>query len=93
MLVAFVVTPMVLLYGVVRLSRWQMGRRDPIDSLICTPRWCTDGDGFMNTYDRQKVNRAGEHRWQETLRAQRRLRKPATVARPDSRRFLRVVGQ
>lgn len=74
--------PFVVLYGFGRLARWCAGRRDPIDALITAPKWCKDGEGWMSTVDHQKVNRAGEHRWQETLRAQRRARKPETPAVP-----------
>ena len=66
------VAPMVLVYAAVRLSRWHSGRRDPIDGLIAknvaTPR-----DG-MERWDQQKTEKAGELRWQEMLRAQRRTR-------------------
>ena len=67
--------PFLLLYGLRRLSRWHIGRHDPIDTLIGTPRWCKDKAGYMNTADPQKVNRAGEKRWQDVLRAQRKARK------------------
>ena len=92
-LVAFVVTPMALLYGLARLSRWYAGRCDPIDSLIVTPHWCSDSDGLMDTFDQLKGDRFGKRVWRETLKAQHRSRKPAKAARPDSRRFLKVVGQ
>lgn len=71
--------PFAVLYGLSRLSRWYLARHDQIE--IRPPRWCKDGDSFMNTMDWQKANRAGERRWQETLRAQRKARKkPAKQA-------------
>ena len=77
-LVAFVAVPFAVLYGFGRLSRWYLGRRDPIGALIKAPKWCEDGrGGWMNTVDSQKAERAGERRWQEALRAQRKARKPA----------------
>ena len=81
LLVALTV-PFVALYGLGRLSRWHLSRHDPIDSLIGSPRWCKDGAGYMNTVDQQKVNRAGEKRWQDALRAQRKARK---VPKPQPR--------
>lgn len=77
-----VAASLVALYGLSRVSRWQAGRRDPIDRLIGTPRWCKDGAGYMNTVDQQKVARAGEVRWQETLRAQRKARKRPVAPKP-----------
>ena len=74
--------PFLLLYGLRRLSRWSAGRHDPIDQLIGTPRWCKDKAGYMNTVDQRKVNRAGEKRWQDVLRAQRKARK---VPKPQVR--------
>ena len=73
-LLGFLAAPFLLLYGLGRLSRWRIGRHDPIDSLIGTPRWCKDKSGYMNTVDQQKMNRAGEKRWQDALRAQRKIR-------------------
>ena len=43
--------------------------------LIVEPRWCKDGTRWMDVVDTQKVERAGERKWQETLRAQRKARK------------------
>ena len=93
-LVACLAVPFALLYGMGRLSRWFATRHDPIDALIKEPRWVKDGDTYMNTCDRQKLNRAGEIRWQETLRAQRKTRKPKPKAlKPAMRLALRkVVG-
>ena len=81
-LVLFVVVPFACVYGLGRLSRWYAGRHDPIDELITTPKWCKDGAGWMNTVDKQKVERAGEVRWQETLRAQRKTRKRPAAPKP-----------
>mgnify|MGYP001615101698 CR=1 FL=1 len=70
-------------YAVGRIARWQAGRHDPIETLIKPPRWCRDGkDGYMNAIDQQKAERAGERRWQETLRAQRKTRKKVRVTAP-----------
>ena len=74
--------PFLLLYGLGLFSRWQVGKRDPIDSLIGSPRWCKDGAGYMNTVDQQKLNRAGEVIWQDALRGQRKARK---VPKPQPR--------
>ncbi len=65
-----VVTPVALVCAAVHLSRWYDGRRDPIESLITKPRPCAG----MEQVDWSKAERAGEVRWQETLRAQRRTR-------------------
>ena len=94
-LAACVAAPFALLYVLVRISRWRAGRHDPIHSLISAPRWCKDGTGYMNAPDYQKLNRAGEVTWQETLRAQRKARKkPKAKPRPTIVRELRkVVGQ
>lgn len=89
--------PFAALYGLHKLSRWYAGRRDPIDTLIRAPRWCVRAHGadgqptaWMNRLDAQKMERAGEVRWQETLRAQRKARKPVPRSRPtlvkDARR-------
>lgn len=64
--------PVAVLYGLRELSRWYAGRRDPIDTLIRPLRSCPG----MDRPDGQKMDRSGEVRWQETLRAQRKLRKP-----------------
>lgn len=73
-LVLAVVAPVVLAYVAGRFSRWHAGRRDPIDALIAknaaTPR------AGMKQVDWQKTEKAGETRWQETLRAQRKTRRP-----------------
>ena len=65
---------MVLVYGLHRLTRWCAGRRDPIDALIAknaaAPR-----EG-MERIDWSKAERAGERVWCETLRAQRKTRRP-----------------
>ena len=74
-LMACVAAPFALLYALVRISRWKAGRNDKIDQDIKPPRWCKDGDNYMNTPDYQKLNRAGEVTWQETLRAQRKARR------------------
>jgi len=71
--------PFALLYGLGRISRWYANRHDPIDTLIKEPRWRKDGDAYMDTMDWSKSDRAGERVWCETLRAQRRTRRPAQV--------------
>ena len=65
--------PFAALYGVARLSRWLADQRDPIDELIAQNA-ATKRDG-MATVDWQKADRAGERRWQDTLRGQRRTRR------------------
>lgn len=94
-LVVFVAVPVALCYGLGYLARWSAGRRDPIDTLITAPKWCKDGAAWMDRVDEQKVARAGERRWQETLRAQRKTRKPPTPQPKPAkvRRFPRAVGQ
>ena len=84
-LATFMLVPFVGLYGLSRFSRWYLGRTDNIDELIAKNafRWRKDGDGFMDTCDHQKLSRAGELRWQEILRAQRRTRK-----RPDPEKIM-----
>ena len=61
--VAFLVlalgTPWLLLTGLSQLSRWWMARHDPIDSLIRPPRWCKDGEAYMDQPDTRKMERAG----------------------------------
>lgn len=82
-LVVAVGGPILALYGLSRLSRWWTGRHDPIDALITPPRWCKSKEGWMDTADSQKVERAGELRWQEALRGQRRTRRrPQPAPRP-----------
>lgn len=83
-LLVWVVASFTALYGLGRLSRWHASRSDPIDTLIRAPKWCKDGAGWMNTADQQKVERAGEARWQETLRAQRKTRKPVAPRKPTN---------
>ena len=79
-LVVTIAVPFAALYGLSRLARWLAWRRDPIEALITPPRWCKDGDRWMDAVDPRKVERAGERRWQETLRAQRKARKrPRTL--------------
>ena len=76
-LVVALAVPVAALYGVARLSRWWVGRHDPIDDLIAKnaaqPR-----DG-MHAMDWHKNNSAGERRWQETLQAQMRASKPRVL--------------
>lgn len=81
-LLATGLAPFVLVYGVGRFSRYLAARRDPIDDLIGANRatWCdgVDRDGVdLSKPNQRQTERAGEQRWQETLRAQRRSRKPA----------------
>ena len=92
-LVLALAIPFLLLYGLGRLSRWYVGRRDPIDALIGTPKWRKDGDGYMDTVDHQKLARAGEVRWQETVRAQRKTRKPAPPRTTPVRQNVIVIDR
>ena len=69
-----VIVPTALVYAVVRLSRWQAGRADNIDALIAKNAATFGKD--MARMDWAKADRAGEIRWQETLRAQRKTRRP-----------------
>lgn len=84
-LVAAVTIPFVVLYAGVRLSRWLAGRCDPIDALIANnaATWCEDGDGKMDRMDWHKADRAGEHRWQQALRAQRKVRQTPRRQKAD----------
>lgn len=72
LLVVTLAVPFAAFYGLHRLSRWHAGAQDPVDALIAKnaaqPR-----DG-MDRVDWNKTDRAGEARWQDTLRAQRRTR-------------------
>ena len=72
-LVLAVGVPFAALYGLHRLSRWLTGRRDPIDALIAHNA-ATSIPGFQRV-DWQKADKAGERKWQETLRGQRKARK------------------
>lgn len=67
-----VAVPLVLAYVVGRLARWAAGKRDPVDALIA--RNAAQPVPGMEAQDRTKTDRAGERRWQQTLRAQRRTR-------------------
>ena len=69
------IASMVIVYVAVRLSRWRAGVCDPIGTLIKPPKPCEG----MERIDWSKAERAGERVWCETLRAQRRTRRPAQV--------------
>ena len=77
-LVVALAVPVAALYGVSRLSRWWVGRCDPIDDLIRPPKWCKDTKTglSMNAMDWHKNNSAGEKRWQEVFEAQMHTRRP-----------------
>ena len=77
-----------LLFGAAQLLRRVTLARDSrlANELIAANKahWCTDSgkpDGkLMDHVDWRRIERAGERRWQETLRAQRRTRKPSDSA-------------
>lgn len=59
--------------GITRAARWYAGRCDHVDALIAKA-----GARYragLEKADPQKVDRAGERRWQQALQGQRRLRK------------------
>lgn len=66
--------------GLAAIARWRERRLDPIDTLIVRNAAVPIAD--METTDHQKLARAGEIRWQETLRAQRTVRKSPSERRP-----------
>lgn len=82
------VLPFGLLYGASTLIRYFTSTRDArvVDDLIAAnkARWRTENgkpDGKpMDRADWRRIERAGERRWQETLKAQRRTRKPSEPA-------------
>ena len=87
LLVVTLAVPFAALYGLSRLSRWAAGRRDPIHALI-TKNAATPRPG-MEKVDWPKVERAGERKWQDTIRGQRRTRRqqtPTTVVDIRSKR-------
>lgn len=79
-LAAAVVLPLVVLCGVSQLARRLTRARDNklVDELIAAKG--AKQIAGMETIDWQKLDRAGERRWQEALRGQRRARKPTEPA-------------
>lgn len=87
-LLAAILGSALLLVGGGRVLRALTRRQDArkADELIAANKahWCTDDgtpDGTpMDRPDQQKIARAGERRWQQTLRGQRLARKPQGTA-------------
>ena len=93
-IVAVFVAPILLVLGGARLIRLLTNREAnrKADELIMAnrARWCEERDGTpMDHADWPRIEREGERRWQEMLRAQRRTRKPVeprmVVFRGDKR--------
>ena len=77
LVVATVGLPFAVIYGVARLSRWLADEQDPMIDELIAQNAATKRDG-MTIVDWQKTDRAGERRWQDTLRGQRRTRRRVT---------------